>query len=99
MWFEDLVGFSEVNPTQVRSLLRVQGDRLTSAVNGRSFGCGHLTTPSLADLRAEVSAIAPSGRLRLSEVVADVQQLHLDPLHTGALFQACLLYTSDAADE
>ncbi len=87
MWFFDLVGFAERDPEQVRGKLEVVGDRLTSRVNGNSFGCGRLQTPSLAELRAE----APTGRsgpVSLREVVGNVQALHGDPAHAGALFQA-----------
>lgn len=88
MWFEDLMGFPESNPDQVRALLTVDGQQLTSRVNGRSLRCGRLTTPSLAELREQVASVARSGRLRLREVVGDVQQLHIDPRSEGCLIQA-----------
>ncbi len=87
MWFEDLVGFAEIDPDQVRANLGLDGDRLTSHVNGQSYGCGRLETPSLAELRGRV-ALADRGSLLLREVVANVQKLHCDPANSGALFQA-----------
>jgi hypothetical protein len=87
MWFEELVGFAESDRDQVRTNLELQGDRLTSRVNGQSYGCGRLETPSLAELRSRV-ALAERGPLLLREVVANVQELHCDPAHGGALFQA-----------
>ncbi len=87
MWFEDLVGFREVDPAQVRANLEVRGDRLLSRVNGRSYGCGHLELPSIAELRRRVGP-AERGPLLLREVVANVQALHRDPACAGALFQA-----------
>ncbi len=87
MWFEDLTGFREADGEQVRANLDVQGDRLISRVNGKSFGCGRLAIPSLAELRAH-PAVQDSGPVRLREVVADAQALHKDPANAGALFQA-----------
>jgi hypothetical protein len=50
--------------------------------------CGLLETPSLAELRTRVREIpAATGTLKLSEVVADVQKLHVAPENKGALFQ------------
>jgi len=49
---------------------------------------GKLTTPSLSELRSTVESVqSVSGRLQVSEIVADVQELHADPLNAGALFQ------------
>lgn len=87
MWFEELTGFSESDPHQVRANLDVVGDRLISRVNGRSHGCGRLEIPSLAELRSHPPG-ARSGPVSLREVVGDVQALHRDPANAGALFQA-----------
>jgi len=82
-----LVGFEETSPEAVRENLSVDGDRLTSRVNGKAYGCGRLETPSLAELRSRVESPG-RGTARLREVVADVQALHREPAHAGALFQA-----------
>ena len=88
MWFEELTGFPEASPEQVRSNLGVVGKRMVSSVNGRVMVCGELETPTLAELRARCDASrGPEGRLEFSEVVADVQALHRDPSNAGALFQ------------
>lgn len=88
MWFEELTGFSEASPGQVREKITVDGESLKSHVNGRVFACGRLETPSLADLRERVQASGyPSGSLRLREVVANVQHLHADESNANALFQ------------
>jgi hypothetical protein len=88
MWFEALTGFREESPDQVRANLIVDGETVTSAVNGQRFRCGRLGIPSLAELRGRVEdASAAVGRLRLSEVIADVQQLHVSAENAGALFQ------------
>jgi hypothetical protein len=87
-WFERLTGFNETSPPRVRDHLRVEGDVLTSRVNGRSYVHGRLETPSLLELRNQVAALGPAtGRLSLREVVADVKALHVDPAHAGSLFQ------------
>lgn len=87
-WFERLTGFGEASPRQVRENLRVEGDVLTSLVNGGTYVHGRLEIPSLLELRDRVAALGPTtGRLSLREVVADVKELHVDPVHAGSLFQ------------
>ncbi len=91
MWFEDLMGFSEDGgPDDVRSQLVLDGEYLSSRVNGRQFGCGVLAMPNLASLRHRVAAELPEAGTphhRIREVVADVQALHTDPANTNAVFQ------------
>jgi len=88
MWFENLMGFIEETPVQVRSNLEVDGNRITSRVNGTSIIHGMLQTPSLAELRStSPQKRLPSGPIRVKEVVADAISLHADPGNAGALFQ------------
>lgn len=88
MWFEKLTGFKEESPRQVRANISVDGNVLKSHVNGKTFVCGELQTPSLAELREAVrSSGYQSGKMRVREVVADVQHLHKAELNAGALFQ------------
>jgi len=88
MWFEELTGFVEESPEQVRSNLTVEGHVLKSRVNCRKYICGELETPSLGELRERVKSAKPqAGRLAVREVVADVQRLHVDNRNAGALFQ------------
>lgn len=87
MWFETLTGFREKSPTQVRRHLIHDGETLTSRVNGRSFRCGKLSLPSLAELREAAAAAGGAGRTSVAETVADVRALHADPANAGALFQ------------
>ncbi|MAG94705.1 MAG: hypothetical protein CMJ48_13310 [Planctomycetaceae bacterium] len=88
MWFESLTGFREENAEQVRSNIVVDGETMTSTANGREMACGRLETPTLAELRSRARANnQPKGSLSLSEVIGDVQKLHLDPANAGALFQ------------
>jgi hypothetical protein len=88
MWFEELTGFREERPEQVRRQLVVEGDRLYSRVDDRQWRCGTLEVPTLAELRERVrTAEVPRGRLAVRQVVADVRGLHRDPANAGSLFQ------------
>lgn len=88
MWFEELTGFSEESPEQVRQNISFNGNLLKSRVNGRMFICGELETPSLADLRRRVQSSGyKTGKISLREVVADVQKLHINESNAGSLFQ------------
>lgn len=87
-WFEALTGFRETSPSNVRRNIAVDGETLTSQVNGRSMTCGQLETPSLAELRDRIrSCIRSDGKVSVKEMVADVQALHADPANAGSLFQ------------
>jgi hypothetical protein len=87
MWFKSLVGFRELDGDQVRSNLSVDDGTMISSVNGRQMSCGTLETPSLKELRSRVQSIPAANGIRLSEVIADVQRLHVEPENAGALFQ------------
>lgn len=88
MWFEQLVGFVERSPDRVRDQITVDGEVMTSAVNGRTLICGKLDTPSLAELRSRCDTLGiTAGQLRVQEVVGDAHGLHADPSNEGALFQ------------
>jgi hypothetical protein len=87
-WFEKLTGFRETNYNDTRAKLKIEGDRLQSLINGKSYGIGALELASLKILRERVkSAGGPDGRLKVSVVTGDVRQMHLAPENTGALFQ------------
>ena len=84
-FFDELFGFAETTGDEIRALLDLSGTTLTSQVNGRSFEVGTLTTPSLDELREQDPS--ESSQIRVSEIVADVQDLHRDPANAGAFFQ------------
>jgi hypothetical protein len=87
-WFEILTGFPEQSPQQVRKNIAIDGPELTSQINGKKLICGHLETPSLAELRQQVQTLSPQpGQLSLREITANVQKLHTDPANANALFQ------------
>lgn len=88
MWFENLTGFKEESPEQVRANLDVSGSTMTSRVNGKSWICGLLETPTLAELRSRtLESNKSSGQVQIREVIGDVKSLHMDPGNAGALFQ------------
>jgi hypothetical protein len=88
MWFEDLVGFVEESPEQVRRQISVDGVELRSLVNGRQLICGEFSIPSLAELRSRaLHTKRGHGATTVKEVVANVQHLHTDERNAGAMFQ------------
>ncbi|GAB5553850.1 MAG: hypothetical protein Sapg2KO_34410 [Saprospiraceae bacterium] len=88
MWFEELTGFKEESPEQVRRLLEVKGPFLNSMVNQKSYHFGRLEVAQLADLRGRNKLRNGPRRINLQEIVADVKDLHQAPENAGALFQA-----------
>jgi hypothetical protein len=88
MWFEELTGFTEESPRQVRTNITVKDNALKSLVNGKVLVCGELETPSLTELRERISSSEHKiGKISVREVVANVQQLHTKESNAGALFQ------------
>ncbi|MBU3750721.1 MAG: hypothetical protein FGM52_09760, partial [Mycobacterium sp.] len=85
-WFERLTGFTEDGYANTQSRLRVEGDVLVSEVNGKRYGIGELTMPTLGELRARVNP-ARGERSSLNVMVGDVGPMHADPANEGALFQ------------
>lgn len=87
-WFNTLTGLSKESPENVREHLSVQGETLHSAVNGRAWHLGRLDMPTLSQLRDQArQATATDRPTTVREVIADVQDLHLDPGNADALFQ------------
>ena len=85
-WFERLTGFRERDYEWTRRHLAVEGDELVSSVNGKRYGIGTLSLPTLAELRSRVKL--PSRQRSTVECLAgDVAALHAAPQFEGALFQ------------
>lgn len=85
-WFEALTGLREDTP-DLPTHWQKEGDTFVFP-NGRRAAFGRLETPTLAELRARVRNLPPAtGRMQLSELVADAGRLHADPAHANALFQ------------
>ena len=87
-WFESLTGVRELSPAHVRENFTLHGQTLTSHSNGQTFGCGRLEIPTLAELRPLPQLNTPQGRrIRLREVVGDIQSLHADVENSNSVFQ------------
>src|SRR5258708_1565103 len=87
-WFEVVTGFRETNYDDTRAKLKVEGSRLQSLINEKSYGIGELELASLHALRERVkSAGGLPGRLKVSVTTGDVRQMHRSPENAGALFQ------------
>lgn len=88
MWFKDLTGFQEESPENVKSNLIVENDYFISLANSKKFTFGKLEIPSLEELRNQNPQINNyNGKIRVSEIVADVKNLHYLPENENALFQ------------
>ena len=85
-WFERLTGFRESDYDATQSRLRVDGDVLVSTVNGKRWGCGRLSLPTLAELRSSVN-VPRAQRSTVNSLVGDARSLHAEPEFAGALFQ------------
>ncbi len=87
-WFERLTGFRERDYHETRDRLAVDGDRLRSLVNEKSYGIGTLELVSLETLRQRVNSPRPKpGKLKVSIVTGDVRAMHRSSECAGALFQ------------
>ena len=87
MWFEKLTGFKEDSSEYVRSNIELSNGIMTSLVNGNSFKYGRLEIPTLEALRNRIPLNSFNDRIRISEIVGNVQALHTDSENEGALFQ------------
>ena len=87
-WFEMVTGFRESNYDDTHAKLKVEGSRLRSLINGKSYGIGELELVSLHVLRERAKSVRGlHGRLKVSVATGDVRQMHRSPLNAGALFQ------------
>ncbi len=87
-WFYELFGFPE-SAKNVGRHITVDGDRMHSAANGRTFTCGSLSTPTLGRLRVDAAALRADfpGSVSVRELVADAGRLHTSPDSEGAVIQ------------
>jgi hypothetical protein len=87
-WFENLTGCVGESPESVRKHLFIDGQRLCSRLNGKSWLCGELETPTLAQLRQRVRNIKRDlAPISVRNVVGNVQHLHLNRANENAVFQ------------
>ncbi len=89
MWFEQLTGFKEESPENVRNNIKINGSEFVSLVNSRKFSFGKLEIPTLSELKKQNEEIKDfNGRIQVKEIVGDVQKLHCQVENSNALFQA-----------
>lgn len=87
-WFERITGFREADYEDTRAKLVVEGNRLRSQVNGKSYHIGELELVPLQALRDRARSLGGlPGRLKVNVVIGDVRKMHRSPENTGALFQ------------
>ena len=87
-WFEKITGFRETDYDDTRGKLVVEGRRLRSLINGRSYGIGELELVPLQVLRERArSGGGLPGRLKVRVVTGDVRKMHQAAENAGALFQ------------
>ena len=89
MWFKQLTGFKETTPEEVRKNLKIEGSTFVSNANGNRFTFGDLQIATLSQLKEQSPPREVyKDKIRVGEVVADVQALHENIENTNALFQA-----------
>jgi hypothetical protein len=85
-WFEELFGFAERDWATTRERFALEGDRLRSLANGKSWQVGVLETPSLGELRVRAGE-GRVGELNVENICAEAQRLHAEPDTCGSLVQ------------
>jgi len=88
MWFEELTGFAELSPKNIRDNIIIDGQYLISKINNRSYQFGKLDISSLEELREQDIPLDISDEIKVSELVADIQEVHCNQNNANALFQA-----------
>ena len=89
MWFEQLTGFKEESPENVKKNIEINGSEFVSLVNSQRFSFGKLEVPTLSELKNQSKNIIEyTGKIQVTEIVADVQKLHAQIENSNALFQA-----------
>lgn len=87
-WFENLTGCVGESRESVQKHLFIDGQRLHSRLNQKSWLCGELETPTLAQLRQRVRNIKRDlAPISVRNVVGNVQHLHLNRANENAVFQ------------
>ena len=88
MWFEELVGFKENSPKQVRENIEIVDNKLISKVNNNEFVFGKLEIPSLEELRNQSDSLDKfHSKIKISEIVGNIQNIHQDDSNKNSLIQ------------
>ena len=89
MWFEKLTGFTEKSPEFVKENLMIDGNDFISKINNERFSFGELEIPTLIQLKNKSPKLESyQGEVQVSEIVANVEELHCNTENSDALFQA-----------
>lgn len=88
MWFKKLTGFDEISHENVKNNIIIDGQSLVSKINNKSIQFGELEIVSLEQLREQFVENKINQNIKVSELVADIQDLHCDLNNKNALFQA-----------
>lgn len=88
MWFRNLMGFNEINPLQVQENIAIDGELMTSLVNGKSYQHGVLEVPTLKELKNRIDLSVFDGNIKIKEIIGNVRALHGLADNKNAMFQA-----------
>jgi hypothetical protein len=87
-WFQQLAGFKERDYTTTQARFEVLGSTLRSKENFKTYAIGEFSTPSLAELRAQLASLGGGqSSLKVSLQSGDIKGLHQESELKGALFQ------------
>ena len=87
MWFQNLTGFQEEHPEQVRINLELEGEYVYSKVNGKKYKHGRLEIPMLSELiQTCPNPNDYSNNISINEAIGNVQDFHVG--YENAMFQA-----------
>ena len=88
-WFRELTGFTEAGHRDVQEKINVQNGKMLFLETGEIRTCGKLEVPTLSELR-ERNVLKKSGerKIKVSEVIGDVKEMHANPENKFAVFQA-----------
>lgn len=87
MWFNDLFGFNEISPENVRKNINIDGRKMTSKVNGKSYEFGTLQIPTLKELKETSNIELYDEIITVNEIIGSVEELHCETTNKSALFQ------------
>ena len=88
MWFRNLMGFNEINPLQVQENIAIDGELMTSLVNGKSYQHGVFEVPTLKELKNRIDLSVFDGNIKIKEIIGNVRALHGLRDNENAMFQA-----------
>lgn len=88
MWFRNLMGFNEINPLQVQENIAIDGELMTSLVNGKSYQHGVFEVPTLKELKNRIDLSVFDGNIKIKEIIGNVRALHCLRDNENAMFQA-----------